>query len=175
MSYSTLPASACSPAMINRVSFRWCRTVAASASVVLTLWAGMGIVYAEDAELNRHRALWAQAGSDNYSYGYEKYCACHRDTPPQTFVTVESGVVVRVYHVHDDSDRQVPAREGSLDLYWTIVDLFALVARAEERGVSYRARYDETLGYPNYVYIDYDTAAVGDELDIRLTAFELLD
>lgn len=130
---------------------------------------------ADDTELERYRTLWSASGHQNYVYAYQKYCECHRDEPPQTFVTVTSGGIDRVHHLHADSDREVPAREGSLDLYWTIDDLFSLIAAAEERGVSHRAAYDATLGHPTFVYIDYDPAAVGEEIDIRLTSFELTD
>ena len=137
------------------------------------LW--LGSASGQDAELARSQALWTTAAHENYVYAYQKYCECHRDVPPQTFVTVAAGRIERVYHVHADSDREVPAREGSLDLYWTIDDLLALIATAAERGVAYRAAYDETLGYPTLVYIDYDPAAIGEEIDIRLTSLKITD
>jgi len=133
------------------------------------------LVNAAAAQDDDPQALWNDAAPVNYVYAYQKYCDCHRDTPPQTFVTVESGRIVRVYHRHADSEREVPAREGSLDLYWTVDDLFSLVKAAAERGVTYTAEYDEIVGYPTRIYIDYDPAAVGEEIDIRLTSFEIRD
>jgi hypothetical protein len=121
------------------------------------------------AELALQRARWAAAGLTDYVYGYNKHCDCYRETPPETVVTVTGGIVTRVHHVHADSPREVPAREGSLDLYWTIEDLFALIESAMARDAVVRARYDETLGYPTAIYIDYDAALVGDELDLRIT------
>lgn len=132
----------------------------------------LSLAVADESELERYRTLWSASGLENYVYAYQKYCECHRDEPPQTFVTVRSGTIDRVHHLHANSDREVPAREGSLDLYWTIDDLFSLIAAAEERGVNYRAAYDSMLGHPTLVYIDYDPAALGEEIDIRLTAFE---
>lgn len=126
-------------------------------------------------ELRAQRARWQDAVTGAYRYGYNKYCECHRDEPPETVVTVERGVVTRVYHLHADSDREVPAREGSLDLYWTMEGLFDLVETALASDASVRVRYDGTLGYPVQIYIDYDAAAVGEELDLRLTRVELLD
>lgn len=130
---------------------------------------------ADDAALDGHLALWKAAAHADYVYAYQKFCECHRESPPLTFVTVMSGRIERVYHLHPDSDREVPARDGSLGLYWTIDELFSLIATAESRGVSYRATYDETLGYPTRIYIDYDPAAVGEEIDIRLTSLQLSD
>lgn len=122
-------------------------------------------------ELAEHRAQWQAAAIADYAYGYNKYCACHRDDPPETVVTVRGGKVVRVYHLHDDSDREVPARDGSLDLYWTIDALFDLIDAAENAGAEVRVRYDESLGYPRQLYIDYDKNLVGDEVDLRVTRF----
>jgi hypothetical protein len=33
-----------------------------------------------------------------------------------------------------------------------------------------RTLYDDALGFPREVYIDYDAELIGDELDLRLTA-----
>jgi hypothetical protein len=45
-----------------------------------------------------------------------------------------------------------------------------LIASAEQRGVEVRAVYDESLGFPREIFIDYDANFIGDELDLRLTA-----
>ena len=120
------------------------------------------------------RAL-ARIGTGPYRYTYQKYCDCHPDTPPQTVVTVENLVITRVFHLYSNSDREVPARIGSLDLYWTIEDLFELIGSASEQRAVTRVSYHEDLGYPTRIYIDYDADLVGDELDLQLTMLELLD
>lgn len=125
-------------------------------------------------ELRQQQARWRAAATDTYRYGYQKYCDCHPDRPPETVVTVDHGTVTRVYHLHPDSTREVPAREGSLDLYWTIDGLFDLVAKALQSDATVRVRYDDDLGYPASIYIDYDPGMVGDELDLRLTRVELI-
>ena len=124
---------------------------------------------AEADELEASWARWKASGPESYEYGYNKYCDCHRDTPPETVVVVAAGVVERVYHVYVDSSREVPAREGSTDLYWTIDDLFRLIEGALERNATVRARYDAALGYPTAVFVDYDEQFIGDEIDVRLT------
>ncbi|HEY7672761.1 MAG TPA: DUF6174 domain-containing protein [Gammaproteobacteria bacterium] len=123
-------------------------------------------------ELQASWARWTAAGLASYEYGYNKYCECHRDTPPETVVVVADGAVERVYHLFGDSAREVPAREGSTDLYWTIDDLFRLIEGALERNATVRARYDAALGYPTAVYVDYDAEFIGDEIDVRLTRLE---
>jgi hypothetical protein len=120
-------------------------------------------------ELRASWARWAAAGLSSYEYGYNKFCECHRDAPPETVVVVADGAIERVYHVYGDAEREVPARDGSTDLYWTIDDLFRLIEGALERNATVRARYDSALGYPTAVFVDYDADFIGDEIDVRLT------
>jgi hypothetical protein len=123
-----------------------------------------------DAELDGARARWQGAALGRYEYGYHKFCECHRESPPETIVTVRDGSVVGVRHRPAGSDAEVPAADKNLEYYWTMEGLFALIASAQARGVQVRASYDAGLGYPREVYIDYDADFIGDELDVRLTA-----
>jgi hypothetical protein len=124
-------------------------------------------------KMRENRARWEAAGVSNYEYAYNKFCECHGDEPPETVVTVSNGAIVRVHHKHADSGREVPAREGSLGYYWTVEDLFSLLEKAASGDATVRARYDATLGYPLQVYVDYQPALVGDEVDVRLTRLDV--
>jgi hypothetical protein len=128
-----------------------------------------------DAELDGARARWRSAGLARYEYGYHKYCECHRDSPPETVVTVRDGAVTGVRHRPAGSTAEVPAADKNFEYYWTVDGLFGLIASALERGVQVRAAYDPALGYPREVYIDYDADFIGDELDLRLTSVTRLD
>jgi hypothetical protein len=129
---------------------------------------------AADAELDAARARWQEARLSTYEYGYHKYCECHREAPPETIVSVRDGDVFRVRHRPAGSTTEVPAADKNFDYYWTVDGLFRLLAAAFERGVTVRAAYDATLGYPREIYIDYDANFIGDELDLRLTAVNAL-
>ena len=124
---------------------------------------------AQPTDLTAARSLWRRAALTDYEYGYRKYCACHPDTPPETIVTVRGGTVVGVRHRPVDSPNEVPGKAGSLQYYWTIDELFELIASATARGAAVRASYDVERGFPTEVHIDYDKNAIGDELDIVLT------
>ena|SRR5687768_50051 len=128
-----------------------------------------------DAELERARARWQSAELASYEYGYHKFCECHRESPPETVVTVRGGSVTGVRHRPVGGATEVPAAEKSFEYYWTVDGLFALIESAQERGVQVRAAYDAELGFPREIYIDYDTNLIGDELDLRLTAVNRLD
>lgn len=124
--------------------------------------------------LESARGLWQMAQAGDYRYSYQKYCECNREEPPTTVVTVRQGSIQSVYHLHSDSEREVPAREGSLDLYWTVDDLFDKLASAYRRDAVVRVTYEPTAGYPVSLFIDYDPGFIGDETDLRLTRFEPL-
>jgi hypothetical protein len=128
-----------------------------------------------DPELDGARARWQSAALARYEYGYHKYCECHRDSPPETVVTVRDGAVTGVRHRPAGSTTEVPAADKNFEYYWTVEGLFGLIASALERGVQVRAAYDAALGYPREIYIDYDADFIGDELDVRLTSVTRLD
>jgi hypothetical protein len=123
-----------------------------------------------DPELDAARERWATAELVRYEYGYHKFCECHRDSPPETIVSVVEGRVTRVRHRPAGATVEVPAQDRNFDYYWTVDGLFDLVASAQGRGVEVRVAYDAVLGYPREVYIDYDADFIGDELDVRLTS-----
>ena len=128
-----------------------------------------------DAALDDARSRWQAAALAGYEYGYHKYCECHRDSPPETTVTVRDGQVVGVRHRPANTDAVVPAADKNLEYYWTVEGLFGLIASALERGVQVRALYDSERGFPREVFIDYDAEFIGDELDLRLTGVTALD
>jgi hypothetical protein len=129
---------------------------------------------AAEQELEENRERWRAAAVGDYEYGYNKFCECHRDTPPETLVTVRDGNVVGVRHRPFGFDHEVEAEQRNLEWYWTVEGLFDLVQTALERGVEVRAAYDPTLGFPTHVFIDYDAGMIGEELDLRLTRLEPL-
>lgn len=136
--------------------------------LALVLAALPGAVRA-DAALDAARAKWRAAKLVSYEYGYHKFCECHRDSPPETVVTVRDGSVVNVRHRPVGFTTEVPAAEKNFEYYWTVDGLFDLIATAQTRRIDVRADYDATIGYPTRIYIDYDMSLIGDELDLRLT------
>ena len=79
---------------------------------------------------------------------------------------MRDGEIVGVRHRPVDSTNEVPAKAGSEQYYWTVDELFELIDAALRRGAAVRASYDAERGFPTEIYIDYDTNAIGDELDV---------
>jgi hypothetical protein len=144
------------------------------AAVLLIALLGAGLARA-DAALDGARARWQSAALASYEYGYHKYCECHRESPPETVVTVRDGSVTAVRHRPAGSTTEVPAADKNFEYYWTIDGLFRLIESALERGVQVRTVYDAELGFPREVYIDYDADFIGDELDLRVTGVRRLE
>lgn len=119
------------------------------------------------AELAAARERWQATASPDYVFSYHKYCDCNRDQPPETVITVAGGRIVRVLHRHEDTATEVPVRERSLDLYWTIDALFDKLAAALGGEAVVRVVYEPRLGYPESLFIDYEAALIGDETDLR--------
>ncbi|HEX6992548.1 MAG TPA: DUF6174 domain-containing protein [Gammaproteobacteria bacterium] len=157
-------------------------TVKAARRAALGLVVGFGLMTAsavargDDAQaLETHRRLWEQAAINAYVYAYQKYCECHPETPPETYVTVRGAKVVDVRHQPYGFDHYVPAEPRNFEWYWTIDDLFDLVGHALERGSVVRVDFDSTLGFPTHVFIDHDADLIGDEVDVRVTKLERLE
>jgi hypothetical protein len=134
-----------------------------------------GACLAQDASLEAGRSRWQTAAMTSYEYGYQKYCDCHPESPPETVVTVRDGEVVGVRHRPVNYSEEVPAEDRNLEFYWTVDGLFVLVESALRRGAQVRVDYHDTLGYPTQIYIDYDLDFIGDELDLRLTRVAAVD
>ncbi len=137
--------------------------------VCLSTLAFSGACLAEDG-LTANRGLWDAAGIASYEYRYEKSCDCHRDKPAETIVTVENGLVVGVRYDRDDYLNEIPVAEDSYRWFRTIDDLFTLVETAAQSAVTLRVAYEPELGYPTYIYIDYDHAMIGEEVELRVVS-----
>ncbi|RPI61402.1 MAG: hypothetical protein EHM50_05740, partial [Lysobacterales bacterium] len=81
-----------------------------------------------DVALDDARARWQSAALARYEYGYHKYCECHRESPPETVVTVSGGAVTGVRHRPAGSTAEVPAADKNFEYYWTVDGLFGLIA-----------------------------------------------
>ena len=158
------------------IAARRARRTAVLAGAAIT---GLGTVYAARADdaatLSERRSAWQQASLDSYVYAYNKYCECHPETPPETYVTVRAGEVVDVRHQPFGFDHYVQAEPRNFEWYWTIDQLFDLAANALERGSDVRLEFDAQLGYPTHVFIDHDRDLIGDEVDVRVTKLEPLE
>lgn len=117
------------------------------------------------------RMAWERSGIDDYQYGYNKFCECHAETPPETLVSIAQGVVTDVRHRMAKTGDVVPAANTNFSLYWTVEDLFGLLERAAAASATVQADFDASSGVPQRIFIDYLPDIIGDEVDVRVTQF----
>lgn len=147
-------------------------------AAIFLLAAGLpGIADAQQTELSvaerlaQARAAWQRAAISSYVYGYNKFCECHAETPPETLVSIDAGVITDVRHLMAKTGDTVPAEAEKFSLYWTVDDLFALLERASAGTAVVRADFDSENGVPQRIFIDYLPDMIGDEVDVRVTQF----
>jgi hypothetical protein len=117
------------------------------------------------------RDNWQRAAIADYVYGYNKFCECHAETPPETLVSVAAGIVTDVRHRMVKTGDVVPAASDNFALYWTVDDLFGLIERAAGGTATVQADFDAQNGVPQRIFIDYLPDIIGDEVDVRVTSF----
>jgi hypothetical protein len=117
----------------------------------------------ERQRLAQARERWRDAAPANYSFTMQRYCFCLFEG--EVRVRVEDGEVVSVRLVGSDTELVGPQR----GLYGPIPDLFAVVADAIDRPAhSIDAEYDDALGFPALVFIDYDERIADEEYGFRV-------
>ena len=150
--------------------------VPCAAALAALVLGGTLAAHADGLEaVDESRRRWQAANVDSYVYAYTKFCECHPETPPETYVTVRNGEIVDVRHKPYGFDHYVQAEPRNFEWYWTIEQLFDLVASGIERGADVRVRYDDALGYPVRLFVDRDRYLIGDEIDLELTRLDPIE
>jgi hypothetical protein len=126
-------------------------------------------VFAEDLSSARQR--WERASIADYELRYRRVCDCHPDQTADTIVTVRRGGVTAVRYAREDYIEDIPVPAEQLQWFRAVDDFFSLIETASSRRALVRASFDQEYGYPAAIFIDYDLDLVGDEVDIRVTAF----
>ena len=104
------------------------------------------------AELDKHRALWAASRAGDYSFVLAPMCFCPQDLLDPVRITVVNGVVASVTYVESG---KAPEHDG-FGRYVTIDDLFDTIQEAIDRKASQiTVTYDPETGYPTDARLDY--------------------
>ena len=113
-------------------------------------------------DLDEARQRWADTGSANYQYSFQRSCFCV-DTQPVR-ITVVNGSITEVLNL--DTNEMVDS--SRFQFYFTIDDFFDCIQESLDRGADeFTAMYDEVFGYPLDVDIDFIKQAVDDEMYLR--------
>jgi hypothetical protein len=118
-------------------------------------------------ELDRARLRWAVNGYDSYSYELLRSCFCgYPAVGERVVVVVHTGLVVSAW-LASTGELLPPSTLGSFP---TVEDLFDIAEDAVREADRHDLRYDERLGYPYLLDIDWIVNAIDDEITIRAEA-----
>ncbi len=120
-------------------------------------------------ELDHAYDLWATRGYDSYSYEVIRSCFCGLPGVGRVVVVV----------VHDwvpvaawNADTGEPFGPGEVAAFPTVEDLFDLAEDAIRHADRFTIEYDDRLGYPRVLDIDYLKNAIDDELFVGSSRLE---
>lgn len=120
-------------------------------------------------ELDKHRTLWEQTRSSDYTYEYQVLCECTAHLDQAVKVSVRDGGIKSVVYVESG---KVPVKWGGDRGYHTPDSLFdviqdAITGEADQLIVIYNSEF----GYPANITIDYDANATDDEYVLTANAY----
>lgn len=119
----------------------------------------------EMIDLLAARAKWGQPA--RYEYAYQKTCYCMSEFVQPLHVTVLDGLKINVTYVED----AIAGSESQevINSVYTIEEQFLLIEQALScpfKADSVIAEYDDELGYPLILSIDYESAISDEEFTI---------
>lgn len=120
--------------------------------------------------LEAARARWDRSGPGAYTFVLQRYCFCGSDFRRPVRIDVIDGVVIAA--VYEDDGQPIDRPLGEID---TIPDLFDEIQDAFDRDAhQVLAQYDESMGYPKSVSIDFILEAIDEEMSFQVLELELL-
>lgn len=122
-----------------------------------------------NSSLREAMELWQQSGVTSYRYTFTRRCFCPRERTGPVRIEVRNGQPVSV----TPTEGVTTITRSAFDAYDTVEELFAAIAAASERRpFLMAARYDENLGYPVEMGVDYRPNVADDEDGFLVSGFE---
>ena len=117
-------------------------------------------------EIATHRALWEASRPERYTYALKRLCFCAVEAiGPVRVVVSGDSVISRTYVEGGDT-----VGPNEVDLFPGVDGLFRVLDDAIASGAAdIRVTWDDRLGYPTEISIDYLAMAVDDELGLVIT------
>ena len=114
----------------------------------------------DQAELDRHRALWEANRAEGYSFVLVPICFCPQHLLNPVTIHVVDGIVASVTYVESG---EAPEHDG-FGRYVTIDELFDTIQEAIDGEASQvTVSYDPAIGYPTNARLDYDANMADEE------------
>lgn len=127
-------------------------------------------------DFRANQNLWKEQGIENYTFEFTKLCYCGGLYNPST-------IVVKADTIHSvlDPETGEPLRDPQTDelvfpnfseSFLSIDELFDVIENAQEKADKLNVEYNQQLGYPEYIEIDYIKEAIDDEVTYRIDNFQ---
>lgn len=127
-------------------------------------------------DFRTNQKLWQEQNVENYSFEFSKLCYCGGLFNPATIVVKADTIYAVLNSVTGESLRDPQTDELVLQQYpesfQTINDLFEVIENAREIADKLNVKYNQQLGYPEHIEIDYIKQAIDDEVAYRVDNFE---
>ena len=138
------------------------------ALLLLLVFASCDTITGPEGDLADAMARWQERGPADYSFVIQKSCECLPEVTQAREVVVRNRAVASVRYT--SSMQPVDARYAADSP--GVEGLFEIVDEAIEReAVRIDVTYDDHLGYPTRIEVDYSSPEVDDEVLYTISAF----
>lgn len=149
---------------MKKSSIRFIRVICGSLLAVLMACDAFTTGNPSQNQLDTALRRWNEAGATSYEYKLRRICFCAPETTHTLRVRVESGQITSVF----DLDTNLPA--SSTTAGRTVPELFGVVQDAiNRRAFRLVVEYEQQLGYPTAIAVDYDDGTADDEITYLAT------
>jgi len=122
-------------------------------------------------ELDLHQRQWARQDIASYRYQLKVRCFCPTEVTDPVVVEVKDRTASSVVYAASGQ----AAESRYFERYDTMDEVFLVIDDALKRGAEeISVTYDETVGFPASIYIDFVKQAVDDEIAYEVTEFRAL-
>lgn len=122
--------------------------------------------------LSRHQNQWVSQSIESYRYQLGITCFCLVEISRPVTIEVRNGATHSVSYLADGT----AADAKYFEKYDTIDELFLIIDDAiDQKADEIKVTYDEELGFPTRIHIDFMKEAVDDEMTYDITEFQILE
>ncbi len=125
-------------------------------------------------------ATWTEQKQNNYAFQYDMRCFCA--LAPSAEIIVRSDSVYQILNPETGDSLFFQTSENMFqyvgdvypDLYYTIDGFFDIINRARKEADNVEVNYNDEIGFPESIQIDYDKNAIDDEVGHSISNYRPL-
>ena len=125
----------------------------------------------EQQALNDALNKWSAADTGNYTFNYQLLCFCPQEFTDPIMVNIVNDSVLSAI----SRTTNLPVTDQVRDTINSVEDMFSILQQAiDTRANTITVNYNDELGYPESIYIDYDERIADEELTLTSDNLVLL-